>query len=214
MFFTSLVDMEDIFNILVSFLPQLVKATIALLIIVDPLGNIPISISLSNKMSELERKKAFNTATIVGFFLLVCFTVAGQQILYFFGISIHSFMIAGGLLLLIIAIRLLNTESWHEISSIDTVGAVPIGIPLLVGPGAITSTILNLQIYGLIVMISAVMITFGIVWIVLSFSNPIYKILGKSGTQVISKLMALFIAAIAIQYIQEGIGFLPINMQN
>jgi multiple antibiotic resistance protein len=120
-------------------------------------------------------------------------------------------MIAGGLLLLIIAIRLLITGS-YEISSIDTIGAVPIGIPLLVGPGAITATILNLQIYGLVVMISAVIITFGIVWLMLSFSNSIYRILGKSGTQVISKLMALFIAAIAIQYIQEGIGFLLFNI--
>lgn len=203
--------MQDFFSTLISFLPQLFKVTLALLIIVDPLGNIPISISLTSNMSELERKKTFKTATIVGFVLLVCFTLAGQQILSFFGISIHSFMIAGGLLLLIIAIRLLITGS-YEISSIDTIGAVPIGIPLLVGPGAITATILNLQIYGLVVMISAVIITFGIVWLMLSFSNSIYRILGKSGTQVISKLMALFIAAIAIQYIQEGIGFLLFNI--
>lgn len=203
--------MLDIINSLVFFIPQLVKVTIALLIIVDPLGSIPVAIGLTKNMSGLERKKAFNIATVVGFILLVCFTIGGQQILSFFGISIYSFMIAGGLLLLIIAIRLLVTED-YENSSVSDVGAVPIGIPLLVGPGAITATILNLQIYGLPVMISAVIITFIVVWIALSFSNPLYRILGKSGTKVISKLMALFIAAIAIQYIQEGIGSTIFNV--
>jgi multiple antibiotic resistance protein len=193
------------FSLLLSFIKDLVKVTIALLIIVDPWGNIPISISLTRNMSGLERKNTFNNATIVGFILLICFAIAGQQILSFFGISVYSFMVAGGLLLFIIAVRLLITGGWDENSSSDTIGAVPIGIPLLVGPGAITATILNLHTYGAILTILAVVITFAIVWIILRCSNPIYRILGKNGTLVISKLMALFIAAIAVQYIQEGI---------
>lgn len=195
----------DISYVLDSFLPQLLKVTIALFIIVDPLGNIPISISLTRNMSDPVRKKTFNTATIVGLILLIGFTIGGRQILSFFGISIHSFMIAGGLLLLIIAIKLLITGNWDEPSTLDTLGAVPIGIPLLVGPGAITATILNLEAYGIIVTILAVTLTFAIVWLILSHSAPIYRILGKNGTLVIAKLMALFIAAIAVQYIQEGI---------
>jgi len=196
---------ESVSDYIMFFLPELVKGTIALFIVVDPLGNVPIFIGLTENMEEAQRKKTFRTATITGLILLLAFALAGQQILLLFGISLYSFMVAGGILLLIVAVRLLIAGGWREtLASPESVGAVPIGCPLLVGPGAITTTILNFQSLGVIVTVLSVLITFVIVWFVLRFIDSIYQILGKTGSLVITRVMALFIAAIAVQYILQG----------
>ena len=187
------------------FLLDLVKGTIALFIVVDPLGNVPIFIGLTKNMDDAQRKNTFRSAIITGLILLFLFAFSGQQILILFGISLNSFMVAGGLLLLIIAVRLLIAGGWQEPSSSpESLGAVPIGFPLLVGPGAITATILILQSSGIFVTVVSVLITFVIVWLVLRFINPIYKILGRNGILAVTRLMAMFIAAIAVQYIVDG----------
>lgn len=142
---------EDALAFLAAVLPELLRGIISLFIIVDPLGNIPIFISLTKEMEEAEKKKVFHTATLTGLVLLLAFALAGQRILVFFGITLYSFMIAGGVLLLIIAIRILITGGLKEyIESPESVGAVPIGCPLLVGPGAITTTILNFRTQALL----------------------------------------------------------------
>ena len=94
--------MDDQLSYISALLPDLIKGVTTLFIVVDPLGNIPIFMSLTEKMSRRERGKAFHTATVTGLILLLIFAFVGQQILNLFGISIHSFMIAGGILLLII----------------------------------------------------------------------------------------------------------------
>lgn len=188
------------------FLIDLVKGTIALFVVVDPLGNVPIFIGLTKNMDKTQIQKTFQSAIITGLILLFLFAFAGQQILILFGISLSSFMVAGGLLLLIIAVRLLVAGGWQEPStSPESVGAVPIGFPLLVGPGAITTTILILQSSGIFVTIFSVLITFIIVWLILRLIHPIFRILGSNGSLVVTRLMAMFIAAIAVQYIVEGI---------
>lgn len=188
-----------------DFLLNLAKAVITLFIIVDPLGNIPIFIALTRGLAKHERKKAFRTAISTGFVLLISFALVGQQILALFGISIYSFMIAGGVLLLIISIRILIRGEWEEAqASPESIGVVPIGFPLLVGPGAITTTIINLHAYGVLTTVIAVLIVFMLTQIILGFINPIYDFLGNSGSTVISRLMALLIAAIAIQFIIDG----------
>ena len=189
-----------------DFISELAKAAIALFIIVDPFGNIPIFMGLTEKMADNQKKKVYNTATLVGFILLLVFAFTGQEILTIFGLSIYSFEVAGGILLLIIAIRILIAGSMHEnIESPESLGAVPIAIPLLVGPGAITTTIFNLQAYGTVTTILSVLIVLSLTWVILRFINKIYRFLGKTGSLVIARVMALLIAAIAIQYIMTGI---------
>lgn len=185
---------------------DLLKAFIALIVIVDPLGNIPIFSSLTAKMSRKVRRRTFNIATLVGFVLLLVFTLLGDQLLKLFGISIESFMIAGGLLLAIISVKILIQGGWEERHlSPEDVGAVPIAFPLLVGPGAITTTILILKSSGLGIAVLAVSLVFAIVWLILRFIDSIYSLLGKTGSAVIARVMAVFIAAIAVQFILEGL---------
>jgi multiple antibiotic resistance protein len=153
----------------------------------------------------LQRRKVFNVATLVGFVLLLFFAFLGQEVFTIFGLSIYAFEIAGGILLLIISVRILITGSMHEVyESPESLGAVPIAMPLLVGPGAITTTIFNLQSYGIAVAIVAVIIVLSITWVILRFINSVYRILGKTGAVVIARVMALLIAGIAIQYILTG----------
>jgi len=194
------------YDAVIATIPSLVRAVISLFIVVDPLGNIPIFISLTEDMSKRERRKTFETATVTGVILLLFFALVGQQIFILFGISMESFMIAGGILLLLIAVKMLLTGSWEESRvSPESVGIVPIAIPLLVGPGAITTTILNIRIFNVAVTVVSVLIVFFIVWITLRFIDPIYRLLGRSGSLIIARVMALIIAAIAVEYILEGI---------
>ncbi|MGD0451724.1 MAG: MarC family protein [Candidatus Bathyarchaeia archaeon] len=189
-----------------DFVLDLGKAVIALFIIVDPFGNIPIFIGLTENVPEIQRKKVYNTATLVGVVLLLVFAFTGQEILNIFGLSIYAFEVAGGILLLIIAIRILISGTRDSTdSSPESLGAVPIAIPLLVGPGAITTTIFNLQVYGIEAAILSVLIVLGLTWVILRFIGRIYKFLGKTGSLVISRVMALLIAAIAVQYILIGV---------
>ena len=189
-----------------DFITDLTRAVIALFIIVDPFGNIPIFVGLTEKIPDAQKKKVYNTATLVGMALLLVFAFTGQEILSLFGLSIYSFEVAGGILLLIIAIRILITGSMHEnVESPESLGAVPIAIPLLVGPGAITTTIFDLQAYGVVIAILAVLVVLSLTWVILRFINGIYKFLGKTGSLVIARVMALLIAAIAVQYILTGV---------
>jgi multiple antibiotic resistance protein len=106
--------------------------------------------------------------------------------------------------LLIIAVRILVIGGWEERSP-ESIGVVPIAVPLLVGPGAITTTIINLETYGISTTIISVVLVFVIVWLTLRFIEPIYRVLGRSGSIVIARVMALLIAAIAVQFIMEGL---------
>ena len=194
------------YEVIISAAPDLIKATISLFIIVDPLGNLPILVSLTEKMNSEERRRTFHVATTTGIILLLFFALLGEQILVLFRISLQSFMIAGGILLLLIAMRMLLTGSWDEgESSQESVGVVPIAIPLLVGPGAITTTILNIRLFGVAITVASVLIVFFIVWLTLRFIDQIHRLLGRSGSLIISRVMALIIAAIAVEYILEGI---------
>jgi multiple antibiotic resistance protein len=189
-----------------TFALNLAKAVIVLFIIVDPFGNIPIFMGLTEKMTEPQKRKVFNTACLVGFILLLVFAFTGQEIFYIFGVSIYSFEIAGGILLLIVSIRILISGITHEKDeSPESMGAVPIAMPLLVGPGAITTTIFNLQAYDVYVTALSVLVVLVLTWVILRFMNKVYRFLGKTGALVIARVMALLIAAIAIQYILNGL---------
>jgi multiple antibiotic resistance protein len=188
------------------FISEFGKAALALFIIVDPFGNIPIFVGLTENVKDVQKKKVYNTATIVGVILLLVFAFAGTGILTLFGLSIYSFEVAGGILLLIISIRILISGNIHEnVESPESIGAVPIAIPLLVGPGAITTTIFNIQQYDTIIAILAVLVVMAITWITLRYISKVYKFLGKTGSLIIARVMALLIAAIAVQYILTGV---------
>ena len=193
----------------VPFLDELLKATVALLVVVDPAGLVPVVLALTKGMKKEERRGTFRVAMLVAIVLLVIFAVAGQELLNLFGITVDSFMIAGGILLMILAMQMIFRGGFVGSSSIsaDEVGVVPIAFPLLVGPVAITTTIVSLQTYGILVTLLSIVIVMSVAWLVLRYLDRIDSLLGKRGTAVLSTLMAVFIAAIAVQFILTGIQF-------
>jgi len=193
-----------------SFLVELLKATVALFVIVDPLGPVPIFANLTKGMNPQEKLRIFRTAAIVGSVLLAVFALVGQELLALFSITLPSFQIAGGLVLLLLSIEIIFRGERVDklaVASAEETAVFPIAFPLLVGPGAITLTMISLQSNGLVISLVAIVLVMFLSWIVLRLTDRIYKLLGRTGAAVIARLMALFIAAIAIQYVLTGLQF-------
>jgi multiple antibiotic resistance protein len=186
------------------FFIAVVKSVIALFIITDSPGNLPFFIGLTENETKEERRKTFALAILTGFFMLIFFIFAGTLILDLFNVTLDDFKIAGGILLLYIAIELMLRGKFN-VEHKEDMGVVPLGIPLLVGPGAITTALVLLKLYGYQVILTAVMICFFLIFLVLYFAENIYSFLGKNGTLIITKIAAILIAAIAVQFIRQGI---------
>jgi multiple antibiotic resistance protein len=197
----------EFFNIPADFINELTKSVIALFVVVDPIGNVPIFIALTSRMDKAQKKKTATVAIITAVSLLILFAFAGTRILSIFAINIYSFMIAGGILLFILSIELLThgTLRYNKENSVEDTGVVPLAFPLLVGPGAMTTVIISFETAGLEITVLAIIIVVGITYLTLLLINPINRILGKRGSMIISRVFAIFIAAIAIQYILNGI---------
>lgn len=202
-------DMMKAFSIPSTAGYDILKSTIALFVVIDPIGTVPLFIALTEKMGNEERKAVSRTAILTSGGLLIVFAIAGTQILAIFGITIYSFMVAGGILLIIVAVELLTHGIWRFGGSGSSrngeSGVVPLAFPLLAGPGAITSVIISFQSYGWIVTVISILIVIGITYVILRSINHIYRLLGRRGSMIVTRVFAVFVAAIAIQYIIEGI---------
>lgn len=198
--------MVDYFFIPENFADHLLRSTITLLVVLDPLGIVPIFIGMTQKMEVVKKRALSKVVVITASGLLFVFAFAGTQIFSVFGISIASFMVAGGILLFIVAIELLTGGGWRLMGQ-DTgedTGVVPLAFPLLAGPGAITAVIISLETTGILVTVVSILIAIGVTYVVLRFSDRIYRVLGRRGSLIVTRVFAVFVAAIAVQYIVEG----------
>ncbi len=192
----------------------LVGSFIKLFVIMDPPGTIPIFMAVTKDMRKEERKKELDHAVIVATLLLLLFAFLGKLVLDVLGITTDSFMIAGGILLLLVSFDLLRGEHKYGVSGESRagvgVGAVPLGTPLLAGPGAITTVMVIIQssenfITGASVVLFAIFSAIIATRLLLGQSERIYGIMGKEGSEVLSRVMGIIVAAIAIQFIRNGI---------
>jgi multiple antibiotic resistance protein len=190
-----------------TFTDDLLKSVVSLFVVVNPIGQVPLFIALTQKMEKQNKKLVSKNAIITTAVLLTVFAVAGIQLLSIFGISIFSFMIAGGVLLFIISIEFLTHGEWRygRSSMAGDSGIVPLAFPLLAGPGAITTVIISLQAYGWLVSIISIVFVVSVTYLVLHLGDPILRILGRRGSIVTTRVFAIFLAAIAVQYIVEGL---------
>ena len=156
-----------------------------LFVITDAVGNLPIFYSITKGLDKKERHETFLTAAIFSFILLVVFTFLGKFILDIFGIKMSDFRIAGGILILVIAIIILVRGSLFQAKEKIEVGVVPLGCPLLTGPGAITTSMVALATYGAPVTLLAITINFLLSVLVLSFGERIFKTIGETGAMII-----------------------------
>lgn len=190
-----------------NFLVDLIKAVIALFVVIDPIASIPIIITLTGKMEKKQRTLTSNITIITVAALLFVFAFVGTTILSTLGISMFSFMIAGGILLFLVSMELLTHGEWKFGSQNlqDSSGIVPLAFPLLAGPGALTLVILSFDTYGVWVTLASVIIVLGITYAILRSVDPIYRLLGKRGSVIVTRIFAIIIAAFAVQFVIDGI---------
>jgi multiple antibiotic resistance protein len=191
-----------------------IEAILALFAIVDPIGNIPIFLDVADHIPNGQSQKAFNTAVTVGIIILLVFSFAGNAILnHIFHIQLADLQLAGGILLLIIAIDHLIFGSLRRSVAVSgtltphEVGCVPLACPLLAGPGAMVTSLTTLERTGPLQAVIAIAVVFSLLWFVMRFIEPIHKFLGRLICIVFSKVMCLFIAAIGIHMIMSGLGY-------
>lgn len=201
----------------------LLKITIALLAIVNPIGCLPIFISATDGWSKPDRTKTAHTVAITVFIVLCASAFIGEGILNFFGISIPSFQVGGGILIMLISISMMHgkqggtrqtTEEAQSMAEREVIAIVPLSIPLLAGPGAISSMIISAQqqptVLGHISLIIPVLLISTVIWLVLKLSDSITQRLGTIGINIITRLMGLILAAMAVEFIAHGLtGLFP-----
>lgn len=197
---------------------NLVKPLIALLAIVNPLGVIPFFILFTANFTPQQKKKTILVSAVSAFVVIAVSTLIGADLLHFFGISIASFQVGGGMLLLISAISMLNAKTGATKSTSDeieeaadraSVAVVPLTIPLLTGPATISTVIIyasNTRHWWQ----HAVLIGYGVVIAAaaaLSFlaAEPIARFLGKTGINVMTRLMGLILSALSVEMMSDGL---------
>lgn len=193
---------------------DIISTTVALFAIVDPFAAIPIFLILFGKTNRKRQIRAALEISIAAFVLLLIFSLGGLPLLNLLGVSIPAFMIAGGILLLILSFDFLHGElpRSRRISTKISEAIVPIGTPLLAGPGAITTSIYFTQQSGLPVVLASLFIIFIVSFLALFGSRLISKVLGNSGLRILTRIMGLITAAVAISLIEKAFviyGVLP-----
>ena len=199
--------MIDLLFIPEDFVQHALRSTISLLVILNPVGIVPMYIALTQKMESTKRTELSKTVIIASTALLFAFAIAGTLIFTVFGITVYSFMVAGGVLLFIVAIELLTGGGWRFVGSgvSEETGVVPLAFPLLAGPGAITAVIISFELSGLIVTALSIAIAIGTAYVILKHAERLHRVLGKRGSLIVTRVFAVLIAAIAIEYIVDGV---------
>lgn len=182
---------------------------VPLFVAVDALGVLPIFISLTEGLDRKNVHRIIWQSVITAMLVAVIFLAIGKAAFTLLGITVADFMIAGGLLLFVLALRehLLIEERLRLAvpECPECIGAVPIGVPLIVGPAVLTTIILLTGEYGPVPTMSAAILNIVIAGIIFRLSEPINRVLGKSGTRTISKLAGLILAAIGVMMVRKGI---------
>ena len=178
---------------------------IPIFVAMDALGVLPLFISFTDKLSIHEKHKIIIQSIITAFLIGLIFLFLGRWIFKILGVLVSDFKIAGGIVLLVIALRdLLAYEKGRKLPK-ETMGAVPIGTPLIAGPAVLTTIIILLDSYGMALTISSFVINLLIVWVIFFFAATIAKFLGKAGSKAFSKIAHLLLAAIAVMMIRKGV---------
>ena len=194
------------------------KIFIALIALVNPLGVLPMFISLTQDFTPAQKQRAIRTAAFTVVAVISTCALLGEQIIKFFGISTASLQVADGLLILLMSLSMLNAqpsgakttaEERDEAEHKDTIGVVPLGIPLLTGPGAMSTVIVlagkSNHVSDYIALIGSGVVIAALVWLTLQMAQPIARFMGRTGINIATRIMGLLVAAVAVEFIVEGL---------
>jgi multiple antibiotic resistance protein len=183
---------------------------VTLLVIMNPPGAVPIFLGLTASLTHTQRQVAALRASLVALGVIAAFAVFGQQILTYLHISLPALQGAGGLLLLLVALQLLvGQESGVNSDAGVNVALVPLGTPILAGPGAIVATMLAVRaangVAGFLAVAVGLVAALLIVWLFLRFAGQVHRLLRDSGTMLVTRIAGLLLSAIAVQMIANSV---------
>jgi multiple antibiotic resistance protein len=183
---------------------------VTLLVIMDPPGALPIFLALTAPLTHRQKIAAARRASLVALAVIVSFAVFGQQILNYLHISLPALQGAGGLLLLLVALQLLtgSEQEQHHDAGVN-VALVPLGTPLLAGPGAIVATMLAVQRANgakeYVAVFLGLVATMLVVWLFFRFAGQVHRVLRDSGTVLLTRIAGLLLSAIAVQMVANSV---------
>ena len=186
------------------------SAFVTLFVIMDPIGTVPLFLSLTGGMAADQVRRAARQAVLVSFLVIVVFAFFGQRILAYLHVSLPALQCAGGLLLLLVALELLTGRGDEPTRQGDAnVALVPLGTPLLAGPGAIVATmVFSKRVHDtgdFIAVALAVVAVHLCIWVALTFSIPILRLLRESGILLVTRIAGLLLSAIAVQLVADAV---------
>ncbi|HET9945670.1 MAG TPA: MarC family protein [Actinomycetes bacterium] len=183
---------------------------VTLFVIMDPPGTIPLFLSLTSGRSSAMRKRLATQAVLVAFVVIVVFALFGQTILNYLGITLPALQAAGGLLLLLVALELLTGQADEPTETANVnVALVPLGTPLLAGPGAIVATIVFVQrvddAWEAAAVALGIVAVHIVLWLFMRYSVVIIRVIKESGVILITRIAGLLLSAIAVQLIADAV---------
>jgi len=197
---------------------EYLKFLVALVAIVNPVGTIPVFINLTANQDSQTRYRNGRTAALAMGLILMAVLFSGEAILRFFGITVGSFRVGGGILILLMALSMLHAKmsnvkqtAEEELDSAerDSVAVVPLATPLLAGPGAISTVILYAQRSDsaghYLYMCGAIVVLAGLTLLLFRLAPTIARLLGKTGINIVTRLMGLIMAAMGVEFIANGL---------
>lgn len=189
-------------------LQLLATVYVTLITILDPIGNVPIFLVLSRDFAPERRQRAARLSVVVALLLIVAFALFGEAILNLLGISIESLMIAGSLLLLIVALELMRGQIDVEPGS-HNIAFAPMGTPLLAGPGAIVAAMVFMQrnpsLQGRATVFLGIALATLTMWPLLRGADTIDRVLGRDVINAMSRVMGILLAAIAVEFAHDAL---------
>jgi multiple antibiotic resistance protein len=179
---------------------------IPILVAVDPPGILPMFASLTKGIDPERRSKLVFSSALTALIVGTVFIATGDRVLSYMGITMADFTIAGGIVLLMVSVTdLITTEKLHRQVDPESLGPVPIGVPLIVGPAVLTTGLLLRQHYGFWMTFAALFVCVAVTAAALLATSFFQRVVGKTAEQVLSKLASLLLAALAVMLIRKGI---------
>ena len=182
-----------------------VLSFIPIFVAIDVLGLVPIFLSLTSEMKPPEKKKLITDATLTALAVSLVFLFGGRMIFNFLGITENDFRVGGGIVLLVLAVIDLTVTGEKIRAPQTSVGVVPIGIPLIIGPAVLTTLLIIVDSYGYLAAVIGLLANLFLVWLIFRKSDYIIRVMGEAGSKAFAKVAALFMAAIAIMMIRIGL---------
>jgi multiple antibiotic resistance protein len=180
----------------------------------DAIGLLPIYLALTEGLEQADKRRILGESLITALAVAVLFLFIGQGVFRLLGITIADFMIAGGTLLFIFAMIDLNDAGPKRRRTPGTrsVGAVPLGVPLLVGPAVLATILLLANQYGYALTVLAIVVNIVVVGLVFEFSQVLIRLLGRAGIRTVSKITSLILAAIGVMMVRHGVATIITNL--